>query len=50
MWGAIALVVIAAITIAATLVVDEVVGLPWHRRRRTRLRERAELKELRSRR
>lgn len=44
------LILIIAITIAATLVVDEVVGLLWRRRRRTRLREREELRELRSRR
>lgn len=44
------LILIVAITIATTLIVDEVVGLLWRRRRRTRLRERAELRELRSRR
>lgn len=43
------LILIIAITIAVTLVVDEVVGLLWRRRRRSRLREREELRRLRKR-
>jgi uncharacterized integral membrane protein len=44
------LILIIAITIAVTLVVDEVVGFLWRRRRRTRLREREELRSLRKKR
>jgi uncharacterized integral membrane protein len=44
------LILIIAITIAVTLVIDEVVGFMWRRRRRTRMREREELRQLRKRR
>jgi uncharacterized integral membrane protein len=42
------LILIIAITIAVTLVIDEAVGLLWRRQRRNRLREREELRRLRS--
>jgi uncharacterized integral membrane protein len=42
------LVLILAFTVAAAVVIDEIVGVVWRRRRRTRLRERDELKRLRS--
>ena len=42
------LVLILAIAIAAASVVDEIVGFLWRRSRRNRLRERDELKRLRS--
>lgn len=41
------LVVIIMITIAATIVIDEIVGFFWRRRRRIRRQERAELRRLR---
>lgn len=44
------LVLVIAVTIAVALVVDEVVGFWWRRRRRTQLREREELRRLRARR
>lgn len=43
------LVVVMAVAAAITLVVAEVVGFVWRRRRRTHRRERAELRQLRSR-
>lgn len=42
------LILIIAITIAVTLVIDELVGLLWRRQRRGRLRDREELRRLRS--
>ena len=39
---------ILAITFAVALVIGEVIGFVWRRRRRTRLRERDELRRLRS--
>lgn len=42
------LVLILAITIAAAIVIDEIVGFLWRRQRRNRLRERDELKRLRA--
>jgi uncharacterized integral membrane protein len=42
------LILVIAITIAVTLVIDELVGLLWRRQRRTRLREREELRRLRA--
>jgi len=42
------LVLILAIAIAAAVVVDEIVGFLWRRRRRSRMRDREELKRLRS--
>src|SRR6056297_2094324 len=42
------LVLILAITVAAAIVIDEIVGSVWRRRRRSRLRDREELKRLRS--
>lgn len=44
------LVLVIAVTIALTLLVDEVVGFWWRRRRRAHLREREELRRLRGRR
>lgn len=41
------LILILAITFGAALVVGEVIGFVWRRRRRTRLRERDELRRLR---
>lgn len=42
------LILIIAITIAVTLVIDELVGLLWRRQRRSRLRDREELRRLRA--
>jgi uncharacterized integral membrane protein len=42
------LILVIAITIAVTLVIDELVGFLWRRQRRSRLREREELRRLRA--
>ncbi len=42
------LVLIIAIAVAAAIVIDEIVTFVWRRRRRSRLRDREELKRLRS--
>ena len=47
--GSIPLVLLLLITVGATVVVTEAIGLVWRHRRRKRLSDRRELRELRSR-